>query len=190
MLQAIQGMIKTTPQEMASFLAACSVKQFKRNEVLATAGRTPAAVFFVNQGLIRVFALDQEGREHTIHFALAGRFIADYAAFLQQIPACYTLEALEPTEVVVVPRQAIEQGYRDLPEGQQLGRLIAEYYFIYQDQRIKDLITLSPAARYAALDEVFPTLTNRVPQHLIASYLGITSVHLSRVKSRQARTSR
>lgn len=63
-----------------------------------------------------------------------------------------------------------------------MGRLIAEWYFIYKDTRIKNLYALTPKERYDQITDVFPNIHNRVPQHMIASYLGITAVHLSRLK--------
>ena len=125
---------------------------------------------------------DNEGVEHTIHFALENQFIADYSSFIRQQPSIYTLQAIEEMEVVVLPRSAIEWGYQNLQEGQKLGRLIAEFYFIYQDNRIKNSYSRTPKERYDTITEVFPNIHNRVPQHMIASYLGITSVHLSRLK--------
>ncbi|HMP92016.1 MAG TPA: hypothetical protein PKD90_04040, partial [Phnomibacter sp.] len=83
---------------------------------------------------------------------------------------------------IVLPRSAIDWGYAHLAQGQKLGRLIAEYYFIYQDNRIKNLYTRTPRQRYDAMSDIFPNIHNRVPQHMIASYLGITPVHLSRLK--------
>ena len=92
------------------------------------------------------------------------------------------MQALEETQVVVLPRSAIEWGYKNLIEGQKLGRLIAEFYFIFQDERTKNIYVRTPKQRYDSITEVFPNIHNRVPQHMIASYLGITSVHLSRLK--------
>jgi len=81
-----------------------------------------------------------------------------------------------------MPRSAIEWGYRELKQGDRLGRLIAEFYFIYQDNRINNQYIRSPKERYNSISQVFPNIHNRVPQHMIASYLGITPIHLSRLK--------
>ncbi len=142
----------------------------------------PNDIFFINTGLIRVIVTDRDFTEHTIHFALENQFIADYSCFMQKKPSLYTLQAIESSEVVVLPRSAIEWGYNNLAEGQKMGRLIAEYYFIYQDDRIKNQYARTPKERYDSITEVFPNIHNRVPQHMIASYLGITPVHLSRLK--------
>ena len=100
-------------------------------------------------------------------------------------PSVYSLQALEDTSVIVMPRSIIEWGYQELREGDKLGRLIAEYYFFYQDTRIKNMFALTPKERYDSIAEVFPNIHNRVPQHMIASYLGITPVHLSRLKNQR-----
>ena len=77
---------------------------------------------------------------------------------------------------------SIMLGYNNLKEGEKMGRLVAEYYYIYQDDRIKNNYVRTPKQRYDSISEVFPNIHNRVPQHMIASYLGISPIHLSRLK--------
>jgi signal-transduction protein with cAMP-binding, CBS, and nucleotidyltransferase domain len=185
--QAIKSMIEIREEELDAFLLQCFPKTFKRQEILAYPNNYPNEVFFIDQGIVRVVITDQDGQEHTIHFALEHQFIADYSSFIQKRPSVYSLQALEDTHVFVLPRQAIEWGYKNLNQGEKLGRLIAEFYFIYQDARIKNLYARSAKERYDTITEVFPNIHNRVPQHMIASYLGISPVHLSRLKKEDTR---
>ncbi|MDR6159951.1 CRP-like cAMP-binding protein [Chryseobacterium sp. SLBN-27] len=185
--QVMQQMINITEEELESFLNKTSIKTFKRQEIVSTPDSIPNNIFFINKGIIRVFITDSEGTEHTIHFALENQFIADYSNFIKQQPSFYTLQALEETEVVILPRKTIEWGYNNLTEGQKMGRLVAEYYFIYQDDRIKNTYTRTPKQRYDSITDIFPNIHNRVPQHMIASYLGITPIHLSRLKKEDSR---
>jgi len=178
----IKQMINVLDDELNEFLGQSVVKTFKRQEVLSRPNIVPNEIFFINKGIIRVLITDSEGTEHTIHFALENQFIADYSNFIQNQPSIYSLQALEETEVVVLPRTVIEWGYKNLTDGQKMGRLIAEYYFIYQDDRIKNLYVRAPKQRYDKITDVFQNIHNRVPQHMIASYLGITPIHLSRLK--------
>lgn len=175
-------MISISDFELRGLLDTCAVRSYGRREVMAAAGRVCNEIFFINKGITRNLITDNDGVEHTTHFSLENQFIADYASFLMQSPATYSIQALEDTEVVVLPRKAIEWGYANLEEGQKLGRLIAEFYFIYLDDRVKSLYQRVPTERYAHITEIFPNIHNRVPQHMIASYLGITSIHLSRLK--------
>jgi CRP-like cAMP-binding protein len=182
MKHAVRTMVVVTDDEFDLFLKGCSVRRYLKNEFVSEPGKVPQHIFFICKGLIRVTVTDKEGNEHTIHFALENQFIADYSSYILGQDALYTLQALEDTDVVVIPRASIDWGYEQLKEGQKLGRLIAEYYFIYQDNRIKNLYARTPKERYDSISEVFPNIHNRVPQHMIASYLGITPVHLSRLK--------
>jgi signal-transduction protein with cAMP-binding, CBS, and nucleotidyltransferase domain len=181
-VQTIQQMIEISDNELDDFLSRCMIKKFKRYEVVSGPGIVPNEIFFINKGLIRVIVTDNDGVEHSLHFALENQFIADYSAFMLKQSSLYTLQTEEETEVVVLPRAAVDWGYKNLQQGDRLGRLIAEFYFIYQDNRLKNFYARTPKERYDTITDVFPNIHNRVPQHMIASYLGITPVHLSRLK--------
>jgi hypothetical protein len=180
--QAIGQMIPISDKESADFLTRCYAKKFKKKAVLSRVDAVPNEIFFVVEGIVRVLINDQNGTEHTTHFALENYFIADYSSFILKQPSYYSLEALEDTEVIVLPRSAVEWGYANLENGDKLGRMVAEYYFIYNDMRIKNLYMKTPKERYDSITDIFPNIHNRVPQHMIASYLGITPIHLSRLK--------
>lgn len=180
--QVMNQMINVSEDELNAFLSRAITKTFKRQEILSRPEVVPNEIFFINKGLIRVLITNSEGTEHTVHIALENQFIADYSSFIQQKASIYSLQTLEETQVVILPRSSIEWGYANLSEGQKMGRLIAEYYFIYQDDRIKNLYVRTPKQRYDSITEVFPNIHNRIPQHMIASYLGITPIHLSRLK--------
>jgi hypothetical protein len=180
--QVIRSMISVSAEEMNHFLDLTHGRKFRKQECISLPKAVPNEIFFIENGIVRVSVTDAEGTEHTIHFALENQFIADYSSFLLKAPSLYTLQALEPTQVRVIPRRAVEWGYTNMKEGQKLGRLIAEFYFIYQDERIRNQYARSPRERYDSITDIFPNIHNRVPQHMIASYLGITPVHLSRLK--------
>ncbi len=180
--EVMKQMIEVSQAELDVFLKDCFTRTYKRKDLLNEPYKRADHVYFINKGIIRVVIVDRQGTDNTIHFALENRFIADYASFLQGTKSIQLLEALEPTEVVVIPRKVVEWGYENMTEGEKLGRLIAEYYFVYLDNRIKNIYTKTPKERYDEITEIFPNIHNRAPQHMIASYLGITSVHLSRLK--------
>lgn len=184
----IRQIIHISDDELSQLLNNCAVKTFQRNEILSEPGKEPNELFFINSGLLRVIVNDKTGVDHTVYFAMENQFVADYSAFILKQPSLYTLQAVEQTEVVLIPRSAIEWGYKHLKEGDKLGRLIAEFYFIYHDNYIKNQYSRTPKERYESISEVFPNIHNRVPQHMIASYLGITSVHLSRLKKQLLKT--
>ena len=179
---AIAEMITVTKEEAEGFLSFCFRKTIQKKTLLSDDDKFIDEVYFIEKGLLRVKITDLEGCERTTHFALENQFIADYNAFITRKKSSYQLQALEDTDVIVLPRAAIEWGYCHMQEAEKLGRLIAESYFVYLDTRLQHLYTLSPKERYALMGEIFPNIHNRVPQHMIASYLGITPIHLSRIK--------
>ncbi|RYU93379.1 Crp/Fnr family transcriptional regulator [Emticicia agri] len=181
-IRAIRQMISISDTETDSLLGYCYLKSFSRKTYLSTPGKICNEVFFITKGISRNILIDNEGVEHTTNFTIENQFIADYASFLQKTPSIYYLQALESIEAVVMPREAIEWGYHNLKQGDRLGRLIAEYYFVYHDNQIRKQYFETPQQRYETITQVFPDIHNRAPQHMIASYLGITSVHLSRLK--------
>lgn len=178
----IKQMISISDEELTRFLADTTTRILKAEEILNTSGKISNDIYFINKGILRVVITDNSGNEHTIHFALENQFVTDYSSFILKTPSISTLQALEETEVIVIPRKSIEWGYANLREGQKLGRLIAEFYFIYQDNRIINQYARTPKQRYDTIAEVFPNIHNRVPQYMIASYLGISPIHLSRLK--------
>ena len=179
----MRQMIAVSEEELNSFLNQVFIKTFKKQEIVSRQNAIPNEIFFINRGIIRVLISDNEGNEHTIHFALENQFITDYSSFIKKEKSIYTLQALEETQVVVLPRSTIDWGYANLKEGQKMGRLIAEFYFIYQDNRIMNRYARTAKERYDSITDVFPNIHNRVPQHMVASYLGISPVHLSRLKN-------
>lgn len=183
--EALNSLIAINDDTWNYLAARCPERSFGKGEVLSSPGEPVNEVFFVNSGCLRVMVTDQEGKEHTLQFALEGQFICDYSSYLMGKNAEYGLQAMEPLVVSVIPRSAIDWCYTALADGNKLGRLIAEYYFIYLDTRLKLRYLASPSERYALLSTTFPNIHNHVPQHMLASYLGITSVHLSRLKRQE-----
>lgn len=179
---ATRQLIRASDEELDGFLLDSRSIQLPKKGVLLQPDQPVDFIYFIQSGWLRVVIPDLKGREHTVHFSQEGAFITDYASFLLKQPARHRLEALEPLQIITIPRSRIEWGYANMQEGDRMGRLIAEQYFVYQDQRIRALYSLSPQERYQHINDYFPNIHNKVPQYMIASYLGITPVHLSRLK--------
>jgi CRP-like cAMP-binding protein len=150
--------------------------------VLLHQGTVCRDVFFVTDGLLRIYFASDNGTEHTFHFTLENTFACDYESFLKITPAHYAIQAMEDTTVVLMSFEMLHAGYRILQQGEKLGRLLAEEYFFVMSDKVRAMYTQSPLQRYTAMNTFFPGITQRVPQHYIASYLHISPVHLSRLK--------
>jgi CRP-like cAMP-binding protein len=168
--------------EWALYSSMLGTKEFKKKDILLREGSACREVFFVNSGLLRVFFVDNEGEEKTFHFAPENTFATDYKSFLKEVPSNYSIQALEDTQVLIMSLEMVMAGYDKLRNGEKLGRLLAEDHFFLFNDKIQALYTQTPLKRYENLTTSFPNIYQRVPQHLIASFLNISSVHLSRLK--------
>jgi CRP-like cAMP-binding protein len=147
------------------------------------AGERAAHVFIVESGLLREYHLDREGRQATRSFSSQGSLSGSLADLLSGSPAVTYLEALEPTTVLSIPWAAIESIAQADIHWQMLLRRIAERLYVQKVHREHAMLTLTAVERLALFKRSYPDLWDRVPKHAIASYLGITPVHLSRLSS-------
>jgi len=180
---AISSYIDISEKEWNDYSKKFNVKSFQRNELILRSGEICKNVFFINSGILRVFFTDSNGYEQTFHFAIENTFVTDYESFLNKTKSTYSIQALENSETVVMSFNMLHEGYTNLKNGEKLGRKLAEEYFFLFSNKIKSLYTMAPLERYQKMNVVFPGILQRVPQHYIASYLNITPVHLSRLKS-------
>ena len=181
--KVISNYIEISDEEWKSYSSKLCVKEIQKKEIILKQGEICRDVFFVVDGLLRVFFVDNEGEEKTFHFSFENTFSADYESFLKKIPSNYSIQALEDTTIVLMSSEMLHDGYKSLRNGERLGRLLTEEYFFIFNDKIQALYTQSPIQRYHNLIEKFPNILQRIPQHYIASYLNISSVHLSRLKN-------
>jgi CRP-like cAMP-binding protein len=180
--QTVNRFVEIDFNEWEVFSKHFEFRKYKKHDWLLLPGDSANDIYFINDGIVRVTIADSGGVEHTIDFAAEGQFIADYASYLRQTKANYGIQALSDVEIVVWTRSTVDWGYLHLSVGQQLGRRLAECYFLNHDDRIKAMYTLTSGERYAQIETSFPGILARVPQHMIASFLGVSPVHLSRLK--------
>ena len=181
--QVISGFIELSDEEWANYSSMFKTKEIKKKEIILHEGTICKDVFFINKGVLRFYFVDSNGEEKTFHFAIENTFATDYKSFLKRIPSSYSIQALEDTQVVTMSLEMLLSGYEILKKGEKLGRLLAEDYFFMFNDKIQAIYTQTPLERYHDLTISFPEIFQRVPQHLIASYLNISSVHLSRLKN-------
>jgi len=139
---------------------------------------------FVDQGLMRVYYINQQGQEITIRFATEGDYSTDYYAFITQTSSLFHLQSLEPTTLLTASYQHIQQCYQLYPGLERYGRLIAEEVFKDQHQRIVSFQMDPAEQRYLQFIQQYPALFHRVSLTHLASYLGIERQSLSRIRKK------
>ena len=152
--------------------------------MLLEEGKIADKLYFIRKGCLRLFFYN-EGKDITFQFFFEGDFVASFDSLYKGTPSLFSLESIEPSEVMFIKKKDF---YNEIENNSSLRKVyeekIIERFSFYQHlflSRIKN----TPQQRYEELLKEYPNIIQRVPQHYIASYLGITPVSLSRIRNRR-----
>lgn len=175
--------VSLTEKEKGLLEDAFTFRQVPKKFILAEEGRVSKELYFIVKGLVRLY-YTKDGEDITGFLFREGLFASSYDSFLRQAPSQQTLETLEDCDLLVLPYNRLQQLYEDLPKMNVIVRKVAEQRFINAQQVLSSFILDSPEERYRKFAAQRGDLLLRVPHHMIASYLGITPVSLSRIRKR------
>ncbi|WP_156176256.1 Crp/Fnr family transcriptional regulator [Hymenobacter terrenus] len=159
----------------------------KKHGLIAPEGRVANEVAFVLEGMFRQF-YTKDGEERTTYFFFENHLMSAYMSCLTGRPSLVTIEALSEGRYLSFPYAVLVGLFEQRMAWQKFGRVLAEYLTLGLEERMVGLLMLSPEERYRdLLASNKKKILERVPQHYIANYLGITPVSLSRIRNRVAR---
>lgn len=182
-IQSIKSIASLNEAEEKAFLSILEVKIFKKKDFLLQEGNSCNKITFVNNGIMRLF-YNVEGVENTIQFFFGDSWYTDYASFLTGQPSIENLQALEESEVVQFKKDDLYKLYDSMPIFEKVGRIFAENAYLSISQLNQMKTNEEPELRYLNLLKTRPELVQQIPQHFIASYLGIKPETLSRIRKR------
>lgn len=170
-------------EEQAIQATSClQTKLFKKGTILLSPGDTRSDSYFINKGLLRYYSIDEKGKEHIIQFAIEDWMLTDRDSFIFNEKSSFFIDAIEDTEVVIVKKDFFASIKQIVPEILELNILMLHNSIRFMQKRIDMLLSASAEARYLQFLKLYPNMSSRVPQWMIASYLGITPESLSRVR--------
>jgi CRP-like cAMP-binding protein len=181
-LQNISKHIQLTQEETDYFTSILQIKKLRRKQFLVQEGDVCRYETFVNKGCLRAYHIDEKGEEHIAQFAIEDWWISDMYSFLTSTPARLNVDALEDAELFCIDKTSLEELYLHVPKFERFFRIILQNAFISHQQRIIANMSKNAEKRYLEFIERYPQLEQRVPQHQIASYLGIAPESLSRIR--------
>ncbi len=161
-------------------------KKLRKKRYLLGEGDPCKYTAFVEKGLLRSFIIDEKGAEHILQFSLEGWWVADLASFLTGEPSDYNIEALEDCELLLITKNSWDVLLQKIPAFERYFRILLENNLVVTQRRLLSSFSNTAEEKYSKLIENFPHILQRVPQHMIASYLGITRETLSRVRGQLA----
>ena len=171
------------PQEMVSGCSSYHEKKLvKRNEFLLREGEVCRATMFVEKGLLRMYSVDRNGKEHIIQFAPESWLISDRSSLFFGEKSIYNIEAVEDSEVLLLTNDFFTNLSEKFPAAGANNHLLLQKHVRNLQDRVNSLLAESAEERYLKFIRMYPDLMLRVPQWMVASYLGITPESLSRVR--------
>ncbi len=179
----IKSFVALSQEDEEAFLRILEVKKYIKKEFILEEGQICDSIFFINSGCARVF-FNIEGEEKIVQFFFGDSWYTDYGSFLTGQPTIENLQAIEPCEVVHFKKNDLYNLYTTNPVFEKVGRIMAENAFMSLMQLNTMRTNLEPEERYLNLLKQRPELVERIPQHYIASYLGIQPQSLSRIRKR------
>ncbi|WP_022824696.1 Crp/Fnr family transcriptional regulator [Hymenobacter norwichensis] len=181
----IHRFVALTDVEWAPLAEALQTRLLSRRELFVTQQQPSSELALVLSGACRLYYTSADGEEKTTYFFFENHLMGSYQSCLTGQPSAFSIQALAPTQVLVFPYVLLRSLYDVYPVYERFGRLLAEYHLLGTDARLAELLLLSPEQRYRALLQSHKTkILERIPQHYIASYLGVTAVSLSRIRAR------
>jgi len=156
----------------------------KKGDFFIKEGQFAKQVGFLEEGVVRAFFLNKEGKEYNKQFFLGPSIIGAYSSLLTKQSNQIAQQALTDCKILVANFSEIEALYDQYHEIERLGRKIAEFYFLEKEQKEIEMALLDADKRYLILRETFPKLETIIPQYQIASYLGISPTQLSRIRKK------
>lgn len=176
-----------SPQQLQELNPFYTENFYKKGAVLLKRGEVCQHIFFVEKGLLRAYTLDDSGKEHIIQFATENWFISDRSSVFFNEPSAFYIEAVEDTQTVMLHRDFTQKAAEISAVFQQYNERLLQIHIYQLQSRINLLLGASAEERYLNFIQLYPDLLLRVPQWMIASYLGITPESLSRVRKELAR---
>lgn len=161
-----------------------SPKKLRKKQYLLQEGDVCKFIAFVEKGALRQYTLDENGNERIIQFALEGWTTSDLYSFLTGEIATYNIDALEDTEIILISKSAHDELLLKVPKYETFTRLQITGAYVAMQKRLTSIISCPLDERYSNFISLYPDIVQRVPQHMIASYMGLQPETLSRIRRR------
>lgn len=187
LLTALQKRIDLTPSECELITSYFKPKKYRKHQYILQEGEVCRMETFIVSGCTRTYEIDDKGQEHVLQFGMEGWWVGNMYSFLSETESDINIDCLQDTEVLQITKSNLEELYDRVPKMERYFRILVQNAYIAAMNRISSNLTLSALERYREFISRYPAIEQLVPNHQIASYLGITPQSLSRVRSQNVK---
>lgn len=180
--QCIAEKVSITDEEFDQICSFFTIKKLRKKQFFLNQGDVCRHLVFVNSGCLRSYLLDEKGQERIIQIAIEDTWISNMTSMMSGEPSLLDIDAIEDSELLVISKDDREKLFEEVPKFESYFRIMHQQSFIEQQKRITSAIIHSAIKKYNDFLDRYPKLANRVPQHMVASYLGISPETLSRAR--------
>jgi CRP-like cAMP-binding protein len=157
-------------------------KKLKKRQYLLQEGDVCKYQAFVTKGMLRSYTVEEKGTEHILQFAPEGWWIADLASYITGEPSKFNIEAMEDAELLLLSKPSWDELMQRIPKFEHYFRILIQNHLIATQKRLMQSLTETAEEKYARFSETYPQCLQRVPQHMIASFIGVSRETLSRLR--------
>ena len=184
--QHISRFVPLEEKEIEAFSAIVKERKVKRKQFIEQPGFVCKHQSHIVEGALRSYFITPDGNEHTIAIAVDDWWISDFYSYTSQTPATLFVEALEDSTIQQIGFEDTERICDEHPIFERFFRLVAQKAFAYSQRRVLSNLGKTAEERYLEFDQMYPSITQRVPQYMLASYLGMTPEFLSKIRKKLA----
>jgi CRP-like cAMP-binding protein len=169
-------------EEKQSILNHFEKLEIKKGDTILNTNDLVTHQYFVLNGCLRTFFIDKQGKEHTLQFAIKDWWISDFTAFFSASKAIMTIECIQEATLYKISKQSMEALYKEIPQLETFFRIKMEKAFASFQKRILANLALPAKERYISFINTYPNIEKSIKNYHIASYLGIATESLSRIR--------
>ncbi|MEI6346470.1 MAG: Crp/Fnr family transcriptional regulator [Bacteroidota bacterium] len=183
-IQHIKNLIDLSESEIEVFNKHTEIIPLKKKEYLLQQGKTCKHLYFVEKGCLKMYFISKKGTEQITQFAIDGWWISDYQSLVNNIPSEYYIQAVEESKILSIAVNSFDILLTELPQVEKYFRKMMQKSIAGAQLRSKLMYEMSKEEFYVHFSSTFPEFMSRVPQYMIASYLGLTPEYLSELRKK------
>ncbi len=184
--QKINSIVAITNEEFDFLKTLFIPKKIKKRQYFLQEGDVCKYQAFVERGILRSYTIDEKGNEHILQFASEGWWMADLSSYLTNEPSFLNVDAIENSELLLITKSSWELAMQKIPTLEHFFRIILQNHLVATQKRLLQSLSETAEEKYIRFRDTYTECVSRVPQHMIASYLGVKRETLSRVRKQMA----
>lgn len=186
LLAHINKFVKLTADEEHFLCDKIEPKKLKKKEFLLEAGKHCHGNYFVVKGCMRLYFINQKLNEQILQFGIENWWITDQDSLMTGRPANCYIQAIEPSELLLIPEKSRAELCEQIPRLESYFRIMMQKAYVAAQRRIGFIFNQTEEERYRSFISQFPGFVQRIPQYMLASYLGFTPQFLSRMRAKKS----